>query len=52
MSDLAQVQAVYLSLDGQRWKARTDLVGASYAAFRAAGVRPPPRLTPLPEAEA
>jgi len=52
LSDLAEVQAVSLSLDGRRWKVRTDLVGASYAAFRAAGVRPPPRLTPLPAVQA
>jgi hypothetical protein len=47
MGDLAQVRAVDLDLDGQRWRVRTDLVGSSHAAFRAAGVRPPPRVMPL-----
>jgi len=50
--DLSGVQAVYLSLDGRRWRVRTDLVGQAYAAFQATGVRPPPRLTPIPDQEA
>lgn len=53
MHELAQVQAVDLALDGERWRIRTDLVGQAHAVFRAAGVRPPPRIAPLPpEAEA
>lgn len=47
MGDLARVQAVDLDLDGQRWRVRTDLTGSSYAAFRASGVRPPPRVMSL-----
>ncbi|MCG8454921.1 MAG: IS1634 family transposase [Holophagales bacterium] len=49
MSDLEQVQAVHLELDDQSWRVRTDLCGAAYAAFQAAGVRPPPRVAVLQE---
>jgi hypothetical protein len=41
MGDLAQVQAVTIDLDGSRFRLRTDLKGAAYHAFAAAGVRPP-----------
>ena len=51
MQDLEQVQAVDLTLDGRRWRVRTDLAGQAHAAFRAAGVRPPSRIAPLPEQE-
>ena len=47
LSDLEQVQAVHLELDDQSWRVRTDLCGAAYAAFQAAGVRPPPRVAIL-----
>lgn len=47
MHDLEQVQAVDLTLDGRRWRVRTDLPGQAHAAFRAAGVRPPSRIVPL-----
>ena len=47
MWDLAQVQAVDLELDGQRYRLRTDLAGAAYQAFAAAGVRPPAAITHL-----
>lgn len=47
MRDLSRVQAVRLTVDGKAWQIRTDLTGFAYAAFEAAGVRPPPRLTPL-----
>ncbi len=47
MHDLEQVQAVDLTLDGRGWRVRTDLPGHAHAAFRAAGVRPPPRIAPL-----
>ncbi|MBU0479359.1 IS1634 family transposase [bacterium] len=47
MHDLSQVQAVHLGMDGRGWRVRTDLRGASHAAFQAAGVRPPPRVTAL-----
>jgi hypothetical protein len=41
MRDLAEVEAVDLTLDGQRYRLRTDLRGTAAAAFTAAGVRPP-----------
>lgn len=41
MRNLAQVQAVTVELDGQRYRLRTDLVGAAHHAFVAAGLRPP-----------
>jgi hypothetical protein len=56
MHDLAQVQAVEVTCDGQRYRLRTELQGHAAAAFAAAGVRPPALLTPLglapPPAEA
>ena len=36
-----------LTLDGQRYRLRTDLRGSAYHAFAAAGVRPPALVTPL-----
>ena len=45
--DLGQVQSVFVELDGQRYQLRTGLVGAAHQAFAAAGVRPPPPVTPL-----
>jgi hypothetical protein len=47
MRDLAQVHAVQVELDGQRYLLRTDLKGVAYQAFSAAGVRPPAPVTPL-----
>jgi hypothetical protein len=41
MRDLEQVKAVEVTLDGQRYRLRTDLRGQAAAAFAAAGVRPP-----------
>lgn len=41
MRDLGRVQSVLVELDGKRYRLRTDLEGASSAAFTAAGVRPP-----------
>jgi hypothetical protein len=56
MRDLAQVQAVLVDLDGQRYRLRTDMVGVAHHAFIAAGVRAPSPVTPLgpspPEEEA
>jgi hypothetical protein len=62
MRDLAQVQAVDLDLDGERYRLRTDLAGSAFESFAAAGVRPPsvvthtgkaqaPPATPSPQAE-
>jgi len=47
LRDLGQVQAVTVELDDQRYQLRTDMVGAAYQAFAAAGVRPPATVTPL-----
>ena len=47
MRDLAQVQAVTVTLDGQRYRLRTDLTGTAHHAFAAAGVRPPAPVTAL-----
>jgi hypothetical protein len=52
MRDLAEVRAVDLTLDGQRYRLRTDLAGSAYHAFAAAGVRPPAVVTPLGPAPA
>lgn len=41
MRDLDQVKAVDVTLDGQRYRLRTELAGQAVAAFAAAGVRPP-----------
>ncbi len=50
---LGQVHAVEVTLDGQRHRLRTDLVGSAHHAFTAAGVRSPSVVTPLgPIAEA
>ena len=45
MRDLVELKAVDLTLDGQLYRLRTDLQGSAFAAFAAAGVRPPPILT-------
>ena len=47
MRDLTEVRAVDLTLDGQRYRLRTDLRGSAYHAFAAAGVQPPALATPL-----
>jgi hypothetical protein len=47
LRDLGQVQAVTVEMDGRRYQLRTDMVGAAYQAFAAAGVRPPATVTPL-----
>ena len=47
MRDLGQVQAVEVTLDEQRYRLRTDLVGSAHHAFAAAGVRPPAPVTGL-----
>lgn len=45
MRDLAEVKAIDLELDGQRYRLRTELRGHASAAFTAAGVRPPSLVT-------
>lgn len=55
MRDLSQVQAVIIDLDGKRYRLRTSMVGSSYHAFQAAGIRPPETvalLGPTPPAPA
>lgn len=47
MRDLGELKAVDVTLDGQLYRLRTDLRGSAFAAFAAAGVRPPPALTHL-----
>jgi hypothetical protein len=47
MRDLHQLSAVDLSLDGQRYRLRTELQGQAHEAFAAAGVRPPATVTHL-----
>jgi hypothetical protein len=47
MRDLHDVKAIDLTLDGQRYRLRTDFHGAASAAFTAAGVRPPRIVEPL-----
>jgi hypothetical protein len=47
MRDLAEVKAVELTLDGHRYRLRTELRGSAFDAFAAAGVRPPSLVTPL-----
>jgi hypothetical protein len=47
MRDLAEVRAVDVSMDSERYRLRTELRGAASAAFSAAGVRPPRLLTHL-----
>ncbi len=47
MRDLTEVRAVELTLDGKRYRLRTDLQGSAAAAFAAAGVRPPRVVTEL-----
>jgi transposase len=54
MRDLRQVQSVVVDLDSNRYRLRSDMVGSSYQAFQAAGVRPPERvalLGPVPSME-
>jgi hypothetical protein len=47
MRDLSQVHSVVIDLDGNRYRLRTSMVGSSYQAFQAAGVRPPETVTLL-----
>jgi hypothetical protein len=47
MNDLACFQSVTLALDGVTYRIRTDFEGNAYEAFKAAGVRPPPRISTL-----
>jgi len=52
LSDLSQLKAVDIRLDGTRYLARTQLVGHAELAFRAVGMRPPLHITKMPPAPA
>lgn len=45
MRDMGQVHSVIVDLEGMRYRLRTSMVGSSYQAFQAAGVRPPETVT-------
>lgn len=47
MRDLNQLQAIRMTLDGNKYLIRTDFEGHAYQAFKAAGVQPPSRVTRL-----
>ena len=47
MRDLGQLSAVDLTLDGERYRLRTELQGQAHHAFAAAGLRPPATVTHL-----
>jgi len=47
MLDLEQVRAVEITLDGSRYRLRTEMAGTAHHAFAAAGVRPPSAVTLL-----
>ena len=47
LADLEQVRAVRFEARGKAWLWRNELAGMAYEAFRAAGLRPPPRVQPL-----
>ena len=47
LADLEQMRAVRLEAQGKAWLWRNELLGMAYDAFRAAGLRPPPRVQPL-----
>jgi len=49
MLDLSQLQAVHISMGQDHYRIRTDLAGSSQVVFKALGLRPPSRLTTLPQ---
>ena len=49
LTDLRQVKAALLELNGKPFLLRMELQGQAYEAFQAVGLRPPPRLQPLPQ---
>jgi DDE family transposase len=48
VSDLKALSAIDLTIGDQRYLVRTELRPHAHAAFQACGLRPPPRLQPLP----
>jgi hypothetical protein len=47
LADLEQMRAVRFEARGKAWLWRTELPAIAYDAFRAVGLRPPPRVQPL-----
>lgn len=52
LSDLSQLKAVDIRLDGTRYLTRAQLVGHAELAFRVVGTRPPLHVTKVPSAPA
>lgn len=50
LTDLRRVKAALLELSSKPFLLRMELEGQAYEAFQAVGLRPPPRLQPLPQA--
>jgi len=48
MDDLGQLRAVEIELDGQRFLARSDMVGDIYEVFKALKLRPPKLIQRMP----
>ena len=51
MRDLRQLSAVDMTLDGERYRLRTEPQGHAHQALVAAGVRPPATVTHLGDAD-
>ena len=49
IDELKEVRSVHLTLEGRRYRVRTDIKGTALLAFQAAGVKVPPRVTSLKE---
>ena len=48
LADLRTVRAVQLKANGKSWLLRTELPAKAFAAFKAAGLRPPVHVQPIP----
>jgi len=48
IDDLKELRAVEVTLDNQRFLARTEMVGQAYEAFKALGLRPPNLVQVMP----
>ncbi|KUK53872.1 MAG: Transposase IS4 family protein [Desulfotomaculum sp. 46_296] len=47
LRDLAQLKAVELNIDEEKYLCRTELVGNTYEAFKVLDIRPPMQIAPL-----
>ena len=47
LRDLAQLKAVELNIDEEKYLCRTELTGNAYGAFKVLGIRPPMQIAPL-----